>query len=77
MAKKFADLRAGMSPRAQAESAARAEAMLRSMNVPGGTNLANGEAIDGSSAAGLEVDSGRADLSTHRHPVSPKPASSR
>ena len=60
MAKKFADLRAGMSPQAQADSAARAKAMQRSMTVPGGVNRAEGEARGGSSAAGLEVDSGRA-----------------
>ena len=77
MAKKFADLRAGMSPQAQADSAARAEAMLRSMEVPGGVNRAEGEASDGPSAAGLEVDGGRDDLSTHRHLVSPKSASAR
>ena len=67
MAKKFADLRAGMSPQAQVESATRAEAMLRSMEVPGGVNRAEGEASDGPSAAGLEVDGGRDDLSTHCH----------
>ena len=55
MAKKFADLRAGMSPRAQAESAARADAMLHSMEVQGGPVLADGQAPTGSPVPNLET----------------------
>ena len=55
MAKKFADLRVGMSPQAQADSAARAEAMLRSMEVQGGSDPADGQTQTCSALPNLET----------------------